>query len=59
MPEAAAAVATTGLRFDPYGTITAVFEGVFVIDAVGVSLGVSVLLAVGVGDGVADTKRMP
>ena len=40
MPEAAAAVATTGLRFDPYGTIMAVFVGVFVIDAVGVSLGV-------------------
>ncbi len=37
----------------------AVFVGVRVIDVVGVSLGVSVWLAVGVGDGVADTKRIP
>jgi hypothetical protein len=36
-----------------------VFEGVLVIDAVGVSLGVEVLLAVRVGDGVAETKKIP
>ena len=59
IPADAAEVATTGLILEPYGTITGVFDGVLVSDAVGVSLGVAVWLAVVVADGVAEINNIP